>query len=702
VKQPSLNPLRLFNSVIFGISIMVLVAAYIAIGSGCASVREYFEMDELQFFNAWPLKALMALLVINLVVVTWNRIPLTPPRYGVWCVHAGIVTLILATSFYYRNKIEGTTRLYTSPEFGPVSTDHFYDKDQRALYLKIDGTMWNWYALPSLPRFKAYDATLGNAAALDRDDLRKIEPYIEVQDDKSKPPIRRSLSQTLGWKDELRLAVVGYYPFANVNTSFAQDPAGDLAGLRVSLPDMHEGENFETWLVGADARHRFTSLEGTDLEHRWVDAATLSILKQSIDKIFRLDVTVGGATQTIYVQPGRSYPVGQSGYKIDVENFNPAWPMFGTREIVQALTLKVTTPTQTFRRMVLHGRDLQTDFKLGDNDPSVGPMGKRQKEPLDKDLLIRFKFTDPAGLLPRDGTIKHTLLTGGDERGITDIVAGLSTPGEVRTFDNGVGDVALTPADPMANAPFAKMAAAADQPPADQQPPHPAIKLHLERVDHLRRDDAVQIVPPARRTRDAGESGQFQVLRVRVTLGDWSRDVVVPYSLDAGDISWDGGSIKLPTGSTLQLALGQVKLPLPARLTLAKFEVVPYPGGDTSTRSMMLDFRSTLKVEDIDSGESATEIAHMNSPVYFGDGSWLFFQAAYDGEEHHWTILGVGNRPGVRVMILGCCMIVAGVLYAFYAKPYIIRRMKANAIAKANALKAAKAAAPKPVELVNS
>ncbi|HSV13230.1 MAG TPA: hypothetical protein VLI90_03175, partial [Tepidisphaeraceae bacterium] len=70
--------------------------------------------------------------------------------------------------------------------------------------------------------------------------------------------------------------------------------------------------------------------------------------------------------------------------------------------------------------------------------------------------------------------------------------------------------------------------------------------------------------------------------------------------------------------------------------------------------------------------------------------------------EHHWTILGVGNRPGVRVMILGCCMIVAGVLYAFYAKPYIIRRMKANAIAKANALKAAKAAAPKPVELVNS
>jgi hypothetical protein len=304
--------------------------------------------------------------------------------------------------------------------------------------------------------------------------------------------------------------------------------------------------------------------------------------------------------------------------------------------------------------------------------------------------------------LPRDGSTKHTLLTGGDEHGITDIVAGLSTPADVRTFDNGAGDIELTPADPMANAPFAKMAGG-DQQPADQQPPHPNVNLHLDRVDHVRRDDTVQVVPPARRTRDAGESGQFQVLRVRVTLGSWSRDVVAPYSLDAGDIAWDGGAIKLPTGSTLQLALGQAKLPLPARLTLAKFELVPYPGGDTSTRSMMLDFRSTLKVEDVDSGESATEVAHMNSPVYFGDGSWLFFQAAYDGDDHHWTILGVGNRPAVRVMILGCCMVVAGVLYAFYAKPYVIRRMKANAIAKANASKAAKASASKPVEqLVNS
>jgi hypothetical protein len=73
----------------------------------------------------------------------------------------------------------------------------------------------------------------------------------------------------------------------------------------------------------------------------------------------------------------------------------------------------------------------------------------------------------------------------------------------------------------------------------------------------------------------------------------------------------------------------------------------------------------------------------MNHPVYFGDGSWLFFQAQWDPDGQRWTILGVGNRPGVNVMICGCVMIVSGVLYAFYAKPIIIRRMKRNALQKA-------------------
>src|SRR5688500_8433809 len=49
------------NSVYFGIALMVLIACYVAIGSGATSVRAYFEMSDVQFFSAWPLKVLMAL-----------------------------------------------------------------------------------------------------------------------------------------------------------------------------------------------------------------------------------------------------------------------------------------------------------------------------------------------------------------------------------------------------------------------------------------------------------------------------------------------------------------------------------------------------------------------------------------------------------------------------------------------------------------
>src|SRR5258708_5582198 len=213
----------------------------------------------------------MVLLVTNLTVVTWRRIPLTPPRYGVWCVHAGIILLILGTSYYYHDKVEGTLRLYTNPQFGPVSTDHFYDKDERALYVKIDGTLWNWYALPSLPRFKAYDSALGNGAYLNHTDLANITPYIDVQDDRSKPPVRSSLSKTLGWKDELKLDVVGYYPYANISTHFEEDPQASVAGLRMTLPDVHEGQDFETWLVSSAPRYRFNTLQGTELHHPHAD-----------------------------------------------------------------------------------------------------------------------------------------------------------------------------------------------------------------------------------------------------------------------------------------------------------------------------------------------------------------------------------------------------------------------------------------------
>jgi hypothetical protein len=609
--------------------------------------------------------------------VTWKRIPLTPPRYGVWCVHTGIITLILGTCFYYNRKLEGRVRLFVDPAVGPISTDHFFDKDERSLYLKVNDTPWSWYPLPRLPRFKDYDQSLGNIGELARRGLNNILPTAALRDDPSAQAVNKTLSQWMGWKDEVKFDVVGYYSYVQINTRFVDDAASNVTGVRLTVPDVHEDRDVEAWVVQADPRYRFISQFGAEFEHRQADATMLAAFTDSGQKIFRLDVKLPGYGDAIYVQPGQTYSLGKSGYSIAVENYDPAWSMFGTHEIVQALTLKVTTPTQVFRRMLLNGKDVQTDFKL--DVPGAPPIGKRQAEPLDKNLAIVFHFADPYQLLPQQsGEIKHTLITTGDGKAMIDIVAGFSSAAEVRHFDDGVGDVQLSPSD--SPVPFMPAAAGAE-------PPHPAVRVHLERQNHISRQDTVQSVPQAQRDRSADEDGQFQVVKVKVSFGDWSQVVVVPFADEGGDVPWDGGMVQLPGVNTLlQLQLGQTRRQLPARITLTRFETIPFPGGDASNpRSLMLDFRSTLTVDDLDSGEQMVDVAHLNHPVYFRGGQWLFFQAAYDGENRNWTQLGIGNRPGVLAIGAGCIMIFAGLAYAFYAKPLIIRRMKQKALAKAAA-----------------
>jgi hypothetical protein len=95
----------------------------------------------------------------------------------------------------------------------------------------------------------------------------------------------------------------------------------------------------------------------------------------------------------------------------------------------------------------------------------------------------------------------------------------------------------------------------------------------------------------------------------------------------------------------------------------------------------------------------------MNNPVHFANGRWAFFQAAWDPQGQRWTVLGVGSRPGVWVMVAGCLMMAVGLLYAFYLKPIIIKNMKKKALAQARAKAAALAARPEATplpELINT
>ena len=646
------------QSVIFGIVLMAATGIYIAVGSGMPSVREYFEMSDLQFFNAWPLKLLMLLLCVNLATVTWRRIPLTPPRYGVWCVHCGIITLIVGASLYYHFKFEGRTLLAINH-----TVNSYYDSTERALYARVlEHQVYGTAALPSLPRFGAYDAT-HDPRRLARADLTNISRLSPVGSDSDAP---QALSSWLGIAQPVRLDIVGFYPYADVIQDVVEDPASNDVGVELNLISPHADSAGSLSLTAADPTARRMMFESTELEHRDVSETSLAAIRQSASKMFHLSVALPGhPARQLEVEPEGTYPLADVGYTITVDAYDPAFQLFGTQERVAAIRLHIVSaapaPPREFWRMILAGRPLQTDFKM---DPATTPPmvpGNRQKTPIDKDLVLEFSVDDLLGLLPSQGDQKHTFFTAGDSQ-IIDVQASFTKPVQIVDLSSG-GQVQL---------PFEGSTIAAA----------------VRRVNHFRVISHVVQTPPARRVKDQDESGEKQVVVVRVTAGDWSQDVPVPFALYAAPDMltleptqpWEMGVVKIPGAQgPLQLQLGFVSRPMPAQLTLKKFELVHYPGGQ-GENGPFLDFRSTLEIVD-PAGEHSVDVASNNNPVYFDGGRWIFFQAGYD-PQGQFSIIGVGNRPGVFVMVGGCAMIVLGVLYAFYVKPMVIRRMKVAALAR--------------------
>jgi hypothetical protein len=81
----------------------------------------------------------------------------------------------------------------------------------------------------------------------------------------------------------------------------------------------------------------------------------------------------------------------------------------------------------------------------------------------------------------------------------------------------------------------------------------------------------------------------------------------------------------------------------------------------------------------------------VNDPIEH-DGYW-YFQSQWDPPDTseasgntpslglNYTVLGVGNRNGVYTQLLGCCIAVIGMIYAFYIKPVIKRRRQDEVLA---------------------
>lgn len=250
----------------------------------------------------------------------------------------------------------------------------------------------------------------------------------------------------------------------------------------------------------------------------------------------------------------------------------------------------------------------------------------------------------------------------------------------------------------------------------------PGFTLRLaERID-----DAVRVeipVPVPESQRDPKLIGAHQRAAVAVEVSamvkgtPWRTVLWVPFSQYLDPSGQGARRVAFPDGRSVLIAFGRERHEFwpPMMLRLADFEMIPYDHAPTLPR----DFRSDLVVmrrwgtrhEDVIRRTSLNEPLLERTPFQprsdvagpINAIGWLFSQVApnqYKFSQAGWdqegwmqsldavqrgelarpfaryTILGVGNNPGIYIIAAGAVMMSLGIPWAFYVKPLIVRRRK--------------------------
>ena len=158
---------------------------------------------------------------------------------------------------------------------------------------------------------------------------------------------------------------------------------------------------------------------------------------------------------------------------------------------------------------------------------------------------------------------------------------------------------------------------------------------------------------------------------VVIHAGGTPQTVTVPF--DEYDFQFDPVLVKLSDGRVLRLKFTRLRIPLPATVRTLEAEYKVHPG-----THIPKDYRCELEVGS--SGGRRTRL-NLNNPVTVGayqlsQGSW----APRDRQDQPSHIFyGVGSRPGLWLIWIGCTLICAGFPYAFYVKPLLLRRRRRSA-----------------------
>mgnify|MGYP007080184394 CR=1 FL=1 len=237
------------------------------------------------------------------------------------------------------------------------------------------------------------------------------------------------------------------------------------------------------------------------------------------------------------------------------------------------------------------------------------------------------------------------------------------------------------------------------------------------RWDHAVKVDRPAPVPAIEQNKeDVGTHGKammaVEVTSTLANLQGWKQIVWLPFSRYMGMGIGSERHIEAPDGRVLTLAFGRTVHRFPNfALRLIDFEMISY-----DHRGSPRDYQSIVQVSPVDATFAQFDhVTKLNEPLmapfhWSSDRSWManFFgrlasglspfqfklsQAGWD--QSGWsqtqkqadagqvprpfakfTILGVGNNPGIHVVALGGILMGLGIPWAFYVKPWLVQREK--------------------------
>ncbi len=191
------------------------------------------------------------------------------------------------------------------------------------------------------------------------------------------------------------------------------------------------------------------------------------------------------------------------------------------------------------------------------------------------------------------------------------------------------------------------------------------------------------IVPPRQRNKDV--RARMSMIQVEMPDGwsSWLGFHHWPFN-DAqrsfGLAMFEPTRMELPDGRRVEFMFSRQRRALPAPVVLDDFEMQTHTGGYSGQNISGLNWTSRIRFRQDDGWSDALAVS-VNDPRTYGGLS--YFQAQWDPPDPdrgyaglNYTVLGVGNRHGVIIMLLGCCLSVTGMIYAFYVKPFIKRQQR--------------------------